>query len=73
GTIVGLTDDDGRVKEYGWKGGRDIRPEDLTATIYSALGIDYTTVRTDDPSGQGFEYVPHASEGWYFPVDELFV
>ena len=43
-----------------------------TATIYSALGIDYTTVRYDDPLARGFEYVPLARQGLYGPIDELF-
>jgi hypothetical protein len=49
-----------------------VRPEDLTSTIYSALGIDYTTVRHDDPLGRGFEFVPFAKDGVYSPVNELF-
>jgi hypothetical protein len=48
-----------------------VRPEDVTATIYSALGIDYTTIRTDDPLNRGFEYVPFAREGLYEPIEEL--
>ena len=44
--------------EPGWSLDRQIRPEDIEATIYSALGIDWTTVRHDDPLGRGFEYVP---------------
>jgi hypothetical protein len=44
----------------------------VTSTIYSALGIDYTTIRTDDPLGRGFEYVPYAKEGLYQPIAELF-
>ena len=72
GTIIGKTNATGdKVEEYGWRGERDVRPEDVTATIYSALGIDYTTVRHDDPLGRGFEYVPFAGAGSYFPVDEL--
>jgi len=71
--VVGKTDAQGsKVVEYGWRGNRDVRPEDVTATIYSALGIDYTTVRKDDPLGRGFEYVPFAKDGTYKPVDELF-
>ena len=50
---------------------RDVRPEDVTSTIYSALGIDYTKVRTDDPLGRGFEYVPYAKDGGYAPIEEL--
>ena len=73
GTIIGKTDATGAtVAEYGWSANRDIRPEDLTTTIYSALGIDYTTVRHDDPLGRGFEYVPSAKDGVYVPVNELF-
>jgi len=58
--------------DYGWTGNRDIRIEDLTATIYSALGIDYTTVLHNDPVGRGYEYVPFAKDGVYFPVNEVF-
>ena len=60
------------VADYGWSQNRDVRPEDVTCTIYSALGIDYTTVRHDDPLNRGFEYVPFAKDGTYKPVEELF-
>ena len=74
GRVIGQTDAAGSdVVDYGWSEQRDIRPEDVTCTIYSALGIDYTTVRHDDPLGRGFEYVPFAKEGEYKPVEELFV
>jgi uncharacterized protein (DUF1501 family) len=73
GTLIGKTDPTGETAaEYGWSANRDVRPEDLTSTIYSALGIDYTTVRHDDPLGRGFEYVPFARDGVYLPVNELF-
>jgi hypothetical protein len=73
GRVIGQTNAAGNaVTEYGWSAGRDVRPEDITATIYSALGIDYTTVRPDDPLGRGFEYVPFAREGQYKPIAELF-
>jgi hypothetical protein len=73
GRVIGKTDSAGaNADEYGWSGNRDVRPEDLTSTIYSALGIDYTTVRRDDPLGRGFEYVPFAKDGTYMPVNELF-
>src|SRR5437588_8269025 len=72
GRIIGATDDLGsQAKEYGWAANRDVRPEDVTSTIYSALGIDYTTVRHDDPLNRGFEYVPFAKDGTYGPVNEL--
>jgi uncharacterized protein (DUF1501 family) len=73
GLVIGKTDTTGNnVVDYGWSQNRDIRPEDVTCTIYSALGIDYTTVRHDDPLNRGFEYVPFAKDGTYKPVEELF-
>jgi hypothetical protein len=72
--VIGKTDATGQnVVDYGWSGNRDIRPEDVTSTIYSALGIDYTTVRHDDPLNRGFEYAPPFSDGTKpKPIDELF-
>ena len=72
--VIGKTDPTGAtVVDYGWSGNRDIRPEDVTSTIYSALGIDYTTVRHDDPLNRGFEYAPPFSDGTRpKPLDELF-
>lgn len=73
GRVIGATDATGaNLKEAGWSANRDVRPEDMASTIYSALGIDWTTVRHDDPLGRGFEYVPYAKEGVYKPIDELF-
>lgn len=73
GRIIGKTDSLGdRALEYQWSAERDVRPEDVTCTIYSALGIDFTTTRHDDPLGTGFDYVPFAKDGVYRPIDELF-
>jgi len=73
GRIIGKTDDRGdKVVDYQWSANRDVRIEDVTCTIYSTLGIDYTTIRNDDPLGRGFEYVPFAKDGLYQPIDELF-
>lgn len=69
---LGSTDELGRdTKEPGWGRDRDIRAEDIEATIYSALGIDWTTIRRDDPLGRGFEYVPFADRDLYGPIHEL--
>ena len=71
--VIGKTDASGQnVVDYGWSQNRDIRPEDVTSTMYSALGIDYTTMRHDDPLNRGFEYVPFAKDGTYKPIEELF-
>jgi hypothetical protein len=72
GRAIGRTDDEGKLTvETGWGRDREIRAEDIEATIYSALGIDWTTIRRDDPLGRGFEYVPFADRDLYGPVNEL--
>ena len=76
GQVIGATNDQGGTPgafttEPGWYRDRDIRPEDIEATIYSALGIDWTTIRYDDPLGRGYYYVPLAKEDAYAPVEEL--
>lgn len=72
GTIIGSTTDDGRsVRDPGWSQPRPIANEDIAATIYSALGINYLKIRNDDPFGRGFEYVPFANDGYWMPVTEV--
>ncbi len=77
GTVIGETNDRGGrgpgafTTEPGWYRDRDIRPEDIEATMYSAMGIDWTTIRYDDPLDRGFYYVPLAKDDAYAPVDEL--
>jgi Protein of unknown function (DUF1501) len=73
GRVIGVTNASGSdVDDFGWSAGRYIYPEDIEATIYSAVGIDWTTVRHDDPLGRGFEYVPATGSFPFLPVDELF-
>jgi hypothetical protein len=72
GRAIGSTTSDGSATDdAGWSRGRSINPEDIEATIYSAMGIDWTTVRHDDPFGRGFEYVPFSDQDLYGPVNEL--
>jgi hypothetical protein len=73
GRAIGATSaTGGDTIDPGWYRNRYVRPEDIEATIYSALGIDWTTVRRDDPLKRGFEYVPFASDqDLYGPVHEL--
>jgi hypothetical protein len=72
GRAIGSTTGDGSATaESGWSRGRDIVPEDVEATIYSAMGINWTTIRYDDPFGRGFEYVPSAKDDVYGPINEL--
>jgi hypothetical protein len=72
GRAIGSTDEVGRATvEPGWARERDIRAEDIEASIYSALGIDWTTIRRDDPIGRGFYYVPESDRDTYGPINEL--
>ena len=72
GRAIGSTDArGGATDDPGWSEGRDIRPEDIEATIYSAMGVNYLTIRYDDPFKRGFEYVPGGNDGVYKPIDEL--
>lgn len=74
GKIIGTTNDTGGfIIDPGWSAGRPAQYEDVAATIYSALGIDYTKILNDDPFGRGFEYVPFATQGVWVPINDLFV
>ena len=71
GNVIGSTDKVGTATlDSGWSRGRDIRPEDVEATIYSALGIDYSK-NLADPTGRGFQYVPFSEFDQYGPINEL--
>lgn len=69
---IGKTDGVGAViSDFGWSARREIRPEDFEATIYSALGIDWTKVYRDDPLNRGFALVPTNQDEEYKPIQEL--
>lgn len=73
GRIIGQTNETaGFTIDPGWSANRPAQYEDVAATVYSALGIDYTTTLNNDPFGRGFEYVPFAKEGYWQPINELF-
>ncbi len=73
GQVLGATDATGAtIADSGVTGRTELRAEDLACTVYSALGIDWTIERHDDPLGRGFEYVPYAKDGVYGPIDRLF-
>jgi hypothetical protein len=59
------------IVETGWSANREIHTEDIEATIYSALGIDWTKAYWDDPFGRGFYLVPNNQGLDYLPVHEL--
>ena len=73
GRVIGATNELGAFTvDAGWERGRVVRVEDIAATIYSAMGIDWTTVRYDDPFNRGFEYVPDSVDDVYGPVNAIF-
>jgi uncharacterized protein (DUF1501 family) len=73
GKVIGATDAIGEsIIDPGWSQQRAIVMEDVAATIYSALGIDWTKGIEDTPSGRKFEYVPYAFSGRYTAIDEVF-
>ncbi len=78
GRIIGKTDAAGeQVVESGWKYPKaQIKTENIYASIYSALGIDWRTQITDTPSKRAYRYVD-ALGATEFAIDdeiaELFV
>jgi uncharacterized protein (DUF1501 family) len=62
GRVVGTTDSVGaQITDPGWHKKRPVYIEDVAATIYSALGIDWTKTITNTPSGRVFEYIEDQS------------
>lgn len=58
GRVVGATDAAGAtIIDNGWNADRAVGLVDLSATIFSALGIDYRRSLRDTPSGRTFYYV----------------
>ncbi len=73
GRAIGSTNGQGsETLDSGWSRQRNIRMEDVEATIYSAMGIDWGTIRYDDPFKRGFYYVPEPrGDDPYAPIEEL--
>jgi hypothetical protein len=74
GRVIGSTKPDGSsVADPGWSQNRAVNPEDIEATIYSAMGINWTNICYNDPFHRGFEYVPQSKgTNYWVPVNELF-
>lgn len=75
GRIIGATDDLGAtITDIGWNADRPISTTDLAATVFSAMGIDYTKRIEETPSGRTYRYT--AGETWMTdaprPILELF-
>lgn len=62
GRLYGATDAQGaKITDFGWTANRPVYPEDVCATVYSALGIDWSKRLTNTPSGRDFVYVDPAA------------
>jgi len=74
GLVLGSTNTDGsQIVDPGWSQARPVNPEDVEATIYSAMGINWTNVCYNDPFHRGFEYVPQTNgPDYWVPINELF-
>jgi hypothetical protein len=78
GRIIGKTDETGaRCIDTGWKHKENPFPDNVVATIYSALGIDWGKVLDNTPSGRPYEFVQTAPLGGSDflagdAIDELF-
>lgn len=70
--IIGATDAQGSViTDFGWSGNRPIYPEDVTASIYSAIGVDWTKSVLDTPSRRRYDFIVGAKDGTFNPIDEF--
>ena len=70
GRVLGATDELGaRIVDPGWRDPhRPTRVEDLAATIYSALGVNWTRAIAETPSGDPYRYTPPSRDGEHGPL-----
>jgi len=72
GKILGSTDAEGeKAVEIGWHRKEQPRIENVVATMYSALGIDWTKEIKNTPSGRAYPYVDPLGPAGYIPTDEI--
>lgn len=72
GRALGQTDEQGaKVIKPGWGKKRSMYTEDVAATIYSALGIDWSKQITNTPSGRVFDYIEAMSGTNFLDVAEI--
>jgi hypothetical protein len=72
GRAFGATDDQGwKVVKPEWEKKRSIYTEDILATIYSQLGIDWNKEITNTPSGRAFAYLDVAGSTDFVDIGEI--
>ena len=73
GIVMGSSSSQGDyITDSGWNRNRSIYPSDVVATLYSALGQDWTMRIEDTPSQRVFEAVETTQIGPAYPLTELF-
>ncbi len=64
GRAIGRTNDDGsQCIDTGWKHKEQPQMDNIVATIYSALGVDWTKTAENTPSGRSYHYIETAPIG----------
>ncbi|MGH9719991.1 MAG: DUF1501 domain-containing protein [Bryobacteraceae bacterium] len=72
GLVSGASDTDGaRCVDTGWNHKEQPRIENVIATVYSALGIDWAKAVHNLPSGRTYVYVDPLGANGFIPTDEL--
>jgi len=72
GLVLGKTDSAGaKILETGWDHKEQPRQENVVATMYSALGIDWTKEIRNTPSGRAYVYVDPLGANGFIPTGEI--
>lgn len=72
GKILGKTDREGeKTLDTGWQHKVSPRIENVVATMFSALGMDWTKEIKNTPSGRAYPYVDPLGPHGYIPTDEI--
>ena len=72
GRVLGRTDAAGeKCLETGWDRKEQPRIENVVATMYSAIGIDWTKEIRNTPSGRAYPYVDPLGPSGYIPTDDI--
>src|SRR5205085_12552259 len=72
GLLLGSTDTQGaKCDETGWNRKEQPRMENILATMYSALVIDWSKDIRNTPSGRTYPYVDPLGPNGYIPTDEI--
>src|SRR5215510_9529024 len=72
GRALGRTDAEGaKCLDTGWGLGEQPRIENVVATMFSALGIDWTKEVRNTPSGRAYVYVDPLGPNGVIPTDEI--